>query len=122
MYKLLENGVINLETSACIPNCEGNRDWIEYQYWLAQGNTPFSLESVVELVGGVWTDISQSSEYVNTQKQKRKAEINLEYVDKFNAFDIMWSRNFALGRKTAAQYNTARTALAAELATKLAEV
>lgn len=40
MYKITDNGVINLITKACIPNCPSNRHWQEYQIWLSQGNTP----------------------------------------------------------------------------------
>jgi hypothetical protein len=45
MYKLLSfnnvnSGVIRLSDSASIPFDEGNRDYIEYLEWLAEGNTP----------------------------------------------------------------------------------
>ena len=33
-YKLTENGVQNIETTAFIPNNERNKDWQEYQNWL----------------------------------------------------------------------------------------
>ena len=40
MYQLLKSGVKRLVDSACIPPTMDNRDWVEYQKWLAAGNTP----------------------------------------------------------------------------------
>ena len=40
MYKLRENGVLRLSDNAFIPDTPGNRDWQEFQEWLAEGNTP----------------------------------------------------------------------------------
>jgi uroporphyrinogen-III decarboxylase len=39
MYKLTASGVRRID-GAEIPNDSGNRDWQEYQKWLALGNTP----------------------------------------------------------------------------------
>lgn len=41
-YKLIQDndGVMDLETGAYIPKDPFNRDWQEYQLWLAHGNGP----------------------------------------------------------------------------------
>jgi hypothetical protein len=41
-YQLVTNfdGVQRIADEAFIPNDGGNRDWNEYQSWLAEGNTP----------------------------------------------------------------------------------
>jgi len=40
LYKLTEQGVLRKSDGANIPAADGNRDWKEYQKWLAEGNTP----------------------------------------------------------------------------------
>lgn len=39
-YKLKEGGVLRLGDGAHITDDPANRDWQEYQNWLADGNTP----------------------------------------------------------------------------------
>lgn len=50
-YKLLKNsnGVQRLEDGAFIPDHPGNRDWQDYQNWLALGNTPAAAQSLEEV-------------------------------------------------------------------------
>jgi hypothetical protein len=50
MYKLLntisgEQYIIRLEDNAQIPKDEDNRDYQQYQLWLAAGNTPLPADS-----------------------------------------------------------------------------
>lgn len=40
LYKLFSNGVKRKADGACIPNDPSNKDWVKYQQWLAEGNTP----------------------------------------------------------------------------------
>ena len=43
-YKLKDDGVVRLDDDAHIPNAPGNRDWREYQEWLAEGNAPLPAD------------------------------------------------------------------------------
>jgi hypothetical protein len=35
-----DKSVVRTSDNACIPNDPGNRDWLDYQAWLAAGGTP----------------------------------------------------------------------------------
>jgi len=35
-----EDGVLDKETGGCIPADPENEHWVQYQEWLAEGNTP----------------------------------------------------------------------------------
>lgn len=39
-YRLQENGVYDTETKEGIPDNPSNYQWVEYQKWLNEGNTP----------------------------------------------------------------------------------
>ena len=39
-YQLQIGGSVRKNGRGTIPNDEGNRHWVEYQTWLADGNTP----------------------------------------------------------------------------------
>lgn len=41
-YKLYVDGVIRQSDNFYIPPDEKNKDWQEYQVWLAEGNTPIA--------------------------------------------------------------------------------
>ena len=49
MFKLTKDGVIRLSDNAFIPEDPNNRDWQEYQQWLAQGNKPQPQYTTAEL-------------------------------------------------------------------------
>lgn len=40
MYQITETGILRLNDNLHIPDCANNRNWQEYQQWLAEGNTP----------------------------------------------------------------------------------
>jgi len=60
-YKLAESGVVRKSDGASIPNAEGNRDWVEYQEWLAEeDNTPDPEFTQEELdLNGINQEISE---------------------------------------------------------------
>ncbi len=52
-YRLTEdgNGVVRTSDGVCIPFAHGNKDYAEYQAWVAADNTPdpaFTLEQLIE--------------------------------------------------------------------------
>ena len=49
MYKITKNGVIRLIDNTFIPDDPSNRDWQEYQKWLAEGNSPEPMYTFQEL-------------------------------------------------------------------------
>ena len=49
MYQLMAGGVKHIPDGANIPDEPANRDWQEYQEWLAKGNTPKPEFTAAEL-------------------------------------------------------------------------
>jgi hypothetical protein len=43
-FKIQTGGVLRLDDGAYIPNDPRNRDWREYQDWIAEGNTPLPID------------------------------------------------------------------------------
>lgn len=66
MYKLTKDGVQNLETMAFISPSPTGREWLRYQKWLAEGNTP---------------DPEFTAEELTAQKQRKKRQIEIAIVD-----------------------------------------
>jgi len=59
MYKLTKdnNSIIRLSDNAHIPFAIGNRDYAEYQEWLAAGNTPEPWKTEQELYDDAVTSV-----------------------------------------------------------------
>lgn len=65
MYKITDGGVIRKADGALIPCNEGNRDWREYQEWLAAGNTPDPAQSANEAKATKWDAIKAKRDAVS---------------------------------------------------------
>ena len=57
IYKSAQGGVVRLMDNAFIPGDMANRDWREYQDWLAAGNRPAPAHSVTEAKVTKWEAI-----------------------------------------------------------------
>lgn len=53
MYKLSTLGITRLSDGASIPADEGNRDYVQYQQWLADGNQAETDEVMPPVIAGV---------------------------------------------------------------------
>ena len=89
-YKLIGGNGVKRSDGACIPNCADNRDWKEYQEWLAEGNTPEPEFTTEEL-----TAKAMAEEISNI-----KAELQNAMVWQFRMIVELWK---ALKANTAAQ-------------------
>lgn len=73
-YKLHPiSGVIRLEDNATIPDCPDNRDWREYQAWLAKGNTPLPAYTPEELEAKQKADEEAAREKLIADKMRELA-------------------------------------------------
>lgn len=80
MYKLQEDGVKRLSDSAWIPPTISNRDWVEYQKWLADGNSPEPEFTQEELDTKV-VEEEKAAQELKIQKMIREIAINQLIAD-----------------------------------------
>ena len=98
MYKLKKDGVQNLETMAFISPSPTGRDWLRYQKWLAEGNSP---------------DPEFTAEELAAQKQRKKRQIEMSIVDMRLRKDAANAEGFAgLEAETQAEIGKLRAELA----------
>lgn len=72
-------------------------------------------------VNGEFVD-NTDPQYIQDQRDNKTEVTMTEYLSALSQFDITWTRNVVLGKKTVAQMNTARSALIATWTQKLSEV
>lgn len=73
-------------------------------------------------VNGEIVDLTTTPEYIQAQKDELIGSIMDEQVVVLTQFDITWSRNVVLGKKTMAQMETARDALRQSYIDRINEV
>ncbi|MDH5510308.1 MAG: hypothetical protein OEZ32_08135 [Nitrospinota bacterium] len=83
MYQITNNGVIRISDGASIPNAPGNKDWREYEQWVAEGGTPRPApppELRVPVWGGTqWTEGEDSAESVaRAARNSARARLRLD--------------------------------------------
>ena len=87
-YKIAGEGVKRSD-GAFIPNSESNRDWKQYQEWLADGHIPepeFTPEEIIE-------------NEKKAEKDILKNELKADEIDMFAMFVEMWTALKILGAK-----------------------
>lgn len=98
-YKLLKVGVLRLIDGATIPPTTDNLDWVEYQKWLAAGNTPTpadpdpvpidysnldNLEKTLKAIGLLMRDYTNALQ-AGTHTQKSIAQMKADFAVKWNS-------------------------------------
>jgi len=78
MYKLTQNGVINLKENKFIPNDPANKDWQEYQKWLKKGNTPIPEYVLDEDIDKTTFTFDKKIVFQKILQQKEKELLLLE--------------------------------------------
>lgn len=81
-----------------------------------------NLTPTQKIVNRQVVDISQDAEYLQGIKDDAIGSIMEEQVAELAQFDLTWTRNVILGKKTAAQFTTARAAIMADYNTRISEV
>lgn len=85
-------------------------------------NAVYVLYPYEEIQNGEIVDISQTSEYIQEQKNIQINQIILSYADIFNEFDLSYCSLICQGFDASEDYQTDRDNLISELAQKIAEV
>jgi hypothetical protein len=86
-YKLKEFNVLNQETGTYVPYDEGNRHYIEYLEWVAEGNKPDPFETPEEqqvriekeLLMEIETKIQNKMREIAIKELQAKGEIDINY-------------------------------------------
>lgn len=81
-----------------------------------------NLTPTQKIVNRQVVDISQDADYIQGIKDDAIGSIMEEQVAELAQFDLTWTRNVILGKKTSAQFNTARAAIITNYNTRISEV
>ena len=78
MYKSTQNGVIRLTDNAFIPNNPANRDFQEFQKWLAEGNEPIPEYVPNDCINMETFEVDENCVSQKIKEQKQKEILSLE--------------------------------------------